>query len=316
MNTVVQGMTSILEWLFNLSSMIGLPYYGVAIILFTVIIKLLLYPLTWKQMTSMRSITELQPKIQELQKKYANNKQMLNQKIMELYGAEKVNPYSGCLPILIQLPILWAFYRTLYSFPYGNDDSAWFLGFKITESYGFALDYHLLLPILAGITTYISTKVSMATSPNKNKDKKGKQGGAATAEQTQKMMLITMPFFMVYIVATLPSGLGIYILTMNFVSMLQTVYINKKLSAQIARKQEQAKLNAQNTILAEEKDDQLDETMKKSTLPKNQNKNKNKNKKENQDNNKPPESDKSKKLVVDRKLVAEKKKKIAADKKK
>lgn len=316
MNTVVQGMTSILEWLFNLSSMIGLPYYGVAIILFTVIIKLLLYPLTWKQMTSMRSITELQPKIQELQKKYANNKQMLNQKIMELYGAEKVNPYSGCLPILIQLPILWAFYRTLYSFPYGNDDSAWFLGFKITESYGFALDYHLLLPILAGITTYISTKVSMATSPNKNKDKKGKQGGAATAEQTQKMMLITMPFFMVYIVATLPSGLGIYILTMNFVSMLQTVYINKKLSAQIARKQEQAKLNAQNTTLAEEKDDQLDETMKKSTLPKNQNKNKNKNKKENQDNNEPPESDKSKKLVVDRKLVAEKKKKIAADKKK
>jgi YidC/Oxa1 family membrane protein insertase len=136
-NTVVQGMTTFLEWLFSLSSMIGLPYYGVAIILFTVIIKILLYPLTWKQMSSMRKMTELQPKMKELQKKYGNDKQKLNQKVMELYSKEQVNPYAGCLPIVIQLPILWAFYRTLYSFPYGNDASVWFLGFDITKSYGF-----------------------------------------------------------------------------------------------------------------------------------------------------------------------------------
>jgi YidC/Oxa1 family membrane protein insertase len=232
-NTIVQGMTSILELLFKFSSMIGLPYYGVAIIIFTVIIKVLLYPLTWKQMVSMRRITELQPKMQELQKKYGKNKEKLNQKMMELYTKEKVNPYAGCLPILVQLPILWAFYQTLFRFPYSNDSTIWFLGFDITKAYGFSLDYHLLLPIIAAATTYIMTKVSTATNPSMNAAKDAKPGTPqATAQQTQKFMFVVMPFFMAYIVATLPSGLGIYIITMNVVSMLQTVYINKKLAAE------------------------------------------------------------------------------------
>jgi YidC/Oxa1 family membrane protein insertase len=231
-STVVQGMTTFLVWLFNLASMIGLPYYGVAIIMFTIIMKVLTYPLTWKQMTSMRKMTALQPKMKELQKKYGNDKARLNQKVMELYSKEKVNPYAGCLPILVQLPILWAFYRTLFEMPktlglQGTEPSVWFLGFNITQAYGFALDYHLLLPIFAGLSTYLMTKVSVATTP--------KTGSApAGAEQTQKFMYIFMPFFLAYIVATLPSGLGIYILTMNIVSIIQTVYINKKLAAELA----------------------------------------------------------------------------------
>lgn len=225
MSTIVQGMTTFLEWLFNLSSMIGLPYYGVAIILFTVIIKVLLYPLTWKQMTSMRKMTELQPKMKEIQKKYGNDKQKLNQKVMELYSKEKVNPYAGCLPILVQLPILWALYQTLFKFPYGTDESVWFLGFNITQAYGFALSYHLILPIIAALTTYLMTKVSTATTPKSD-------SAPAGAEQTQKFMLIFMPFFLAYIVATVPSGLGIYIVTMNVMSILQTIYINKKLLAE------------------------------------------------------------------------------------
>lgn len=298
MNTVVQGMTSILEWLFSISSMIGLPYYGVAIILFTIIIKVLLYPLTWKQMTSMRRITDLQPKVQELQKKYANNKQMLNQKVMELYSTEKVNPYSGCLPILVQLPILWAFYQALYKMQSsfglkGTEPSVWFLGFNITEKYGFALDYHLLLPILAGITTYVMTKVSMATNPTKNKSSKSNSNpGTAAAEQTQKMMLMIMPFFMVYIVATLPSGLGIYILTMNVVSMLQTVYINKKLAAEIARKAEETKTKSQS-----DENVVTEQAKSKAALKVESEKEPN------------TERDGNKKLVIDKKVIAKKKKK-------
>ncbi|AFV04004.1 Inner membrane protein translocase component YidC, short form OxaI-like protein [Dehalobacter sp. UNSWDHB] len=232
MDIVYQGMAAILKWLFDLSSMIGLPYWGMAIIIFTIIIKIVLYPLTWKQMQSMRKMTDLQPKMKVLQKKYANDKQKLNQKIMELYSEEKVNPYSGCLPILVQLPILWIFYRTLANFPYGNDASVWFLGFNITVAYGFQLSYHLILPILAGVTSFLMTKVSMATSPNKSQPGAKKDTAEATAEQTQKMMLYVMPFFMAYIVITLPSGLGFYLITMNIVSILQTVYINKKLSAE------------------------------------------------------------------------------------
>lgn len=228
-DAIIHGMTTFLEWLFAFASMIGLPYWGVAIILFTIIIKVILYPLTWKQMKSMRRMTELQPKMKELQKKYAQDKTKLNQKIAELYGEEKVNPYAGCLPLLVQLPILWAFYRTLFVFPYGNDASVWFLGYNITVAYGLHIDYHLLLPLLAAVSTYFMTKVSSATSPSTGSDKGSPQ---AAAEQTQKMMLIFMPVFMAYIVATLPSGLGIYIVTMNIVSMLQTVYINRKLAAE------------------------------------------------------------------------------------
>jgi YidC/Oxa1 family membrane protein insertase len=174
-------------------------------------------------------MTELQPKMKELQKKYANDKQKLNQKVMELYSTEKVSPYSGCLPIIIQLPILWAFYRTLYNFPYGNDSSIWFLGFDITKSYGFEISYHLALPILAAVTTYLMTKVSTATNPN------AKASAPSGAEQSQKFMLIFMPFFLAYIVVTVPSGLGLYIITMNVMSILQTIYINRKLTAEKER---------------------------------------------------------------------------------
>ncbi|RNC28953.1 MAG: Membrane protein insertase YidC [Candidatus Dichloromethanomonas elyunquensis] len=229
MNTVVQGMTFFLEWLFSFSSMIGLPYYGVAIILFTIIIKILLYPLTWKQMISMRKMSELQPKMKELQKQYSHDKQKLNQKIMELYNKEQVNPYTGCLPVVIQLPILWAFYRMLYQFPQtlglqGSEPSVWFLGFNIMKAYGLTLSYHLILPIFAAVTTYLMTKVSTPTNPSSG-------SAPSSTEQTQKFMVMFMPFFLAYIVVTLPSGLGFYIVTMNVMSVLQTIYINRKLKA-------------------------------------------------------------------------------------
>jgi len=245
-STLVQGMTLILEWLFNLSSTIGLPYWGVAIILFTVIIKLLLYPLTVKQIVSMRKITELQPKVRDIQKKYGYDKQKMNQKIMELYSKEKANPYSGCLPLLVQIPILYIFYRSLFELTAraSNDPSFHFLGFNITETYGLTLDYHLLLPIVAGVTTYLMTKVSMANSPKPemNPMNNKKNNVAASAEQTQKIMLYIMPLFMAYIVISLPSGLGIYIVTMNIVSILQTIYIYKVL---FKREEKKAKLNTE-----------------------------------------------------------------------
>ena len=222
MSTVVQGMTTFLQWLFEISSMIGLPYYGVAIIIFTIIIKILLYPLTWKQMTSMRKIAELGPKMKELQKKYGKDKQKLQQKTMELYSKEQVNPYAGCLPILLQLPVFFALYKTLLAFPYGTDLSSSFLGFNLTIAYGLNFSYHLILPIVAGVSTYFMTKVSMASTPKNT-------AAPAGAEQTQKFMLIFMPIFLAYIVATVPSGLGLYIITMNGMSILQTIYINKKI---------------------------------------------------------------------------------------
>jgi YidC/Oxa1 family membrane protein insertase len=243
-STLIQGMTTILEWLFNFSSTIGLPYWGVAIILFTIIIKILLYPLTVKQMVSMRKMTELQPKVREIQKKYGHDKQKMNMKVMELYSQEKASPYAGCLPLLVQLPILLIFYRALFNLTAraSNDPSFQFLGFNITETYGLTLDYHLLLPIIAGVTTYFMTKVSMANSPKPMVANDKKNNVAVSAEQTQKIMLYVMPLFMAYIVLSLPSGLGIYIVTMNIVSILQTIYIYKVF---FKREEKKAKLKAE-----------------------------------------------------------------------
>lgn len=237
MDIFVNGMTQLLNFLFNISSAVGLPYYGVAIILLTMLIKTIIFPLTYKQMASMRKTVELQPKIKEIQQKYKNDKEKGNAKVMELYKEYNVNPMGGCLPILIQLPIFWALYATLLNFNYGASVSAsakWFLGFDLTVVYGFALTYHILLPLFAAATTYLQTKL---TSPN------------ATTDPTQKTMLYIMPVFFAYISATVPSGLALYWVTMNIVSIFQQLFINKRL----ANKELANKANKEKSLTKKEK---------------------------------------------------------------
>jgi YidC/Oxa1 family membrane protein insertase len=218
-NIIVDGMTSLLNVLYNFSASVGFPNYGVAIILLTILIKTLIYPLTYKQMASMRKTVDLQPKIKAIQAKYKNDKEKANAAVMELYKENKVNPMGGCLPIVVQLPIFWALYSTLRKFAYGGSAPAahWFLGFDLTQIYGFALTPHLILPLFAAATTYLQTKV---TNPN------------ASSDPTQKTMLYIMPVFFAYISATVPSGLALYWVTMNVVSILQQLYINRRLTNQ------------------------------------------------------------------------------------
>lgn len=216
MDIIVDAMISSLQMLYNFSSMIGFPNYGVAIILLTIIIKTIIYPLTYKQMFSMRKMVDLQPKIKAIQEKYKNNKEKANAAIMEFYKENKINPMGGCLPLIIQLPIFYALYKALLNFPYESISAATFLNFDLTQSYGFALSYHLILPIFAAVTTYLQTKI---TNPN-------------TADPTQKTMLYIMPVFFAYICATVPSGLALYWVTMNIVSILQQFYINRKIAGQ------------------------------------------------------------------------------------
>lgn len=217
MSIIVDGMTSLLNVLYNFSASLGFANYGVAIILLTILIKTLIYPLTYKQMASMRKTVELQPKIKAIQAKHKNNKEKANAAVMELYKENKVNPMGGCLPILVQLPIFWALYSTLLHFEYGANPAAYsFLFFDLTKIYGFAPSYHLILPIFAAATTYLQTKL---TNPN-------------ATDPTQKTMLYMMPVFFAYISATVPAGLALYWVTMNVVSIFQQLYINRKLANQ------------------------------------------------------------------------------------
>ncbi len=176
--------------------------YGVGIILTTIIVRLLLYPLTLSQNKSMIAMRRLQPQLNEIQKKYANNKEEYQRKTMELYQEHKINPLGGCLPMLVQLPILWAFFRVLQGIPTGPE--ATFLGLWVLSE----PDTLYLFPILAAATTYLQSKQTVTDS-------------------SQKSMLIVMPLMIGFFSLNLPSGLVLYWITSNLFSIGQQMWINK-----------------------------------------------------------------------------------------
>lgn len=208
-NAIVDGMTWLLNWLYQLTGSVGVPNYGIAIILLTVIIKMVLYPLTNKQMKSMLSMQQLQPKVKEIQEKWkAKDPQKMQQMIMELYKQNNVNPAAGCLPLLVQMPILFALYRSLFAFPYINEAHASFIWVQNLS----ARDPYFILPVLAGVTTYFQSK--MTTTSN---------------DPTQRMMLYTMPIFIAWISGTVPAGLALYWVVFNVVGIIQQFFINKQM---------------------------------------------------------------------------------------
>lgn len=201
--------------------------YGLSIIVFTIIIKVALLPLTLKQTNSMKKMNELQPKLKELQEKYKNNKEKLNEKMMQLYKDNNYNPAGGCLPLLLQFPILIGLFRVLqnpqtYVFPESVYDSV-VQNFLWLPNLGNPDPYYIL-PVLAAATTYLSTKMISANSA----------GGSAA--QTQKTMNMIMPLMIGWISINFPSGLALYWVMSNLFQMgqqfitLRNVSGNKEVS--------------------------------------------------------------------------------------
>ncbi|MEG6617233.1 YidC/Oxa1 family membrane protein insertase [Peptococcaceae bacterium 1198_IL3148] len=208
--TLVNGMRTVIDSLYALTGTIGIPSYALAIILLTIIIKMALYPLSKKQMVSMKMMQELAPKIKQIQDKYKNkDPQKMQQKVMELYREHNVNPMSGCLPILVQMPILIALYRALLDYDFINKQDAYLFGIYLAEK-----DPTFILAILAAVSTFIQSKLT-----------------SNTQDQTQKTMLYMMPLFIGWIAATVPAGLALYWVVFNIVGTLQQYYINRQVLA-------------------------------------------------------------------------------------
>lgn len=216
MSGLVNSISQLLQWLYNVSSSLGIPNYGLAIIIFTVVVKLAMFPLTAQQVRSMKKMQELQPKVKEIQKKFKDNPQKSQQMVMELYQKEKVNPFSGCLPLLIQMPILFALFSALRTFfdpvqhpAYVNLDHAnffWISNLGSPDPY--------VLPLLAALFTFLQQKVSMP--------------GGAGQDQTQKTMLYVMPVFMGWISRSFPAGLALYWVIYSVVSALEQMILKRK----------------------------------------------------------------------------------------
>lgn len=190
-----------------------MPNYGIAIILFTVVIKLILFPLTATQVRSMKKMQEIQPKIKELQERYKKDPQKAQQKMMELYQQEKVNPFSGCLPLLVQMPILFALFNSLRTFfdpiehpAYVNLEHASFLWVP-----NLGTPDPWILPVLVAFFTFVQSKISMGNSQ----------------EQTQKTLMYMMPLMMAFFSRSFPSGLALYWVMFNIMSSLEQFIIRR-----------------------------------------------------------------------------------------
>ena len=159
---LVQVFRLVFEGFYNLTAAVGFANYGIAIILMTILVKALMYPLTAKQVRSMKAMQELQPALKKLQKDYKNNPQLLQQKMAELYKEAGVNPLAGCLPLLIQMPILMGVYYCLYGYSYSGDPTfLWLTSLSDTDPL-------YVLPILSALTTYIQQKQTMANNGQDN----------------------------------------------------------------------------------------------------------------------------------------------------
>ncbi|MFA6255255.1 MAG: YidC/Oxa1 family membrane protein insertase [Patescibacteria group bacterium] len=230
-----QPLLNLLVFLYNI-----IPGHdlGLAIILLTVLIKLVLYPFARQSIKSQKALQDLQPKVEALKKQYKDDKEKMAKEMMVLYKAEKVNPLSSCLPLLIQLPFLIAVYQV---FRTGLDSSSLSLLYPFVQnpgqlnaiSFGF-LDLakvNLVLAGLTGLAQFWQTKMLMAKKQPKIEGAKDENMMA----MMNKQMLYFMPVFTVIIGASLPAGLVLYWLVMTVLTALQQLLMfrhNKKQEAE------------------------------------------------------------------------------------
>ena len=213
MDFLANIVQQVLNVLYGFTESIGIPTLGLAIVLMTIIIKLIMYPLTQKQIQSTKAMMEIQPKMKALQEKYKDDKQRLNMELANLYKNEGVNPLAGCLPLVIQMPIMIGIFYGIRDYDYAAHP-------EIVTSFLWLKDISLadptyILPVLSALTTFIQTKQTMPAG-----------GGAQN-----KMMAYFMPLFIGYISLTFPAGLVLYWVVMNIMQIAQQALMNKTAAA-------------------------------------------------------------------------------------
>ena len=217
LDPLIDGITLVLHKFYGFTGS-----YGLAIILLTIVLKMLLYPLTIKQMRSLKITQQLQPRIKEVQEKYKKDPQKAQAAVMEVYKQYGASPLAGCLPLLIQLPILWALFTALRKLEIPPGVSASFIWSQDWAIFGNpnwhgwlqslkAPDPLYILPLLAILTTFFLQR--MTTNMQ---------------DQTQRTMLYAMPLMIGFFTYSLPSGLGLYWVISNIVGIIQQYFINKQ----------------------------------------------------------------------------------------
>lgn len=202
-----------------------LHHFGYAMLCFTIFIRLLIFPISYISFSSMARMRELQPQLKELKEKCAGDNQRYNKEIMALYRKERVNPLAGCLPLLVQIPILFSIYKVIYISIEMRHATFWWIKDLSAPDTANIFNLFGLLPydvpgflnigiwaILMGVTMYIQQRLTAS---------------AGTMNETQKKMMTWLPVIMVFILASFPVGLLIYWCWSNIISIGQQIVINR-----------------------------------------------------------------------------------------
>ena len=202
-NALSGMMASVLNYF---QSVLGLGW-GMAIILLTIVVKVVLFPFSISQIRSMEGMKKIQPQIKEIQEKYKKNPEEQQRRMMEVYKENKVNPLGGCLPLLLQLPFLWALFGLLNNPEKFNIDftNAFFLTMDLAKS------KYLVLGIISGLTSFLQQKTTTV----------------ANTDPSQSSFMYFMPIFMGYITYTLKAGVGLYWVASTIIGILQQWLIAK-----------------------------------------------------------------------------------------
>ena len=196
---IAQFLLILLRFLYKV-----IPNYGWVIVIFTILMKLVLTPISHSQLKSMKRMKKIQPELRSLQERYREEPQKLNSEMMKLYKKRGVSPLSGCLPLLVQMPVFFALYRALAS---GFQFRAQPFIFWIKDLS--QRDPYFVLPILMGITMFIQQKISV-TDPK------------------QKMMTYLMPIVFLFFFYNLPAGLVLYWTMFNILSVIHMLWVENK----------------------------------------------------------------------------------------
>jgi YidC/Oxa1 family membrane protein insertase len=190
-----------------------IPNYGFVIIIITIIIRILFYPLNAKSMKSMKKMQELQPKIKELRDKYKSDRQKMNEELMALYKRYNVNPMGGCLPMLVQIPILFAFFRLLPITVEFRHQPFIFWIKDLT-----AKDPYYVTPILMGLSMIIQQKMS-----------------PTSVDPKQAQIMMFMPIFFTFLFLNFSSGLVLYWFVSNLLAIGQQHLMNRETQPDIKK---------------------------------------------------------------------------------
>ncbi len=183
--------------------------YGVGIIILTVLVRLLLVPLTVSQSKSTAKMQRINPEIERIKEKYKDDPTKQNEETLRIWKEHGVNPLAGCLPLLLQMPIIFAMFSALRGFEFaGQADFIWIPSLANPDPL-------YILPVLAGIATFFQTKIST---------------GQAGAGGNQAIMMYGMPVFIAYISMSFPAGLALYWTVTNIFGVAQQYFVNAMLN--------------------------------------------------------------------------------------